>query len=238
MTEAEERFQAENGMSSEQAWQYILRWQEEGKAEQVRRGCEEILKLFPDHEGARATLERLGPPAAAGAPEQTSIPADPSPLSIGLMGKLRATLQQQRQKFHEMNRGAAPRQATSVNSTMPPVTDESERLLGAACYLWIFVIIPMLLKRDSQFVQFHAWQGVVITAGVMIFSVALSIITSPFKIVAGPDNMGFFLFLDFLVRVLAIAIYLMGAYAAYRGRWIKLPVIYPISQKLHNAVKA
>jgi uncharacterized membrane protein len=237
MTEAEERFKAENGMSSEQAWQYILRWQEEGKTEQVRRGCEEILKLFPDHQGARDTLALLGPQTAAGAAEQTSIPVETAS-DHGLMGKLRATLQQQRQKFHEMNRGAAPTKSAPVNSAMPPVTNESERLMGAACYLWIFVIIPMLLKRDSQFVQFHAWQGVVVTAGVMIISVVLSIITSPFRIVAGPDNMGIFLFLDFLLRVAAIAIYLMGAYAAYKGRWIRLPVVYPISQKLHNAVKA
>ncbi len=250
MSDAESQFAAENGMSSEDAWNYILRWHEEGKIEQVRRGCEELLKFFPDHQGAHQVLEATNRPAPQSAegqhaedvPQPTNEQPDhPGKKSMmdGLLGKFQGAVNEQRQKLQEMNppQPKDPRKQAHAQG-LPGVAqpDDSEKLMAAACYLYIFVIIPLLIKRDSQYVQFHAWQGVVLTAGVIAGNMVLRIVTSPFHMGAGL-GLGFLAVFETIVRLVVVALYLWAMYNAYRGKWLRLPLIYPFAQKFHNAVK-
>lgn len=50
------------------------------------------------------------------------------------------------------------------------VTQE-EKSMALLAYLWILVLIPLLLKKDSEFCRFHVKQGLVLflaSLGVMI----------------------------------------------------------------------
>lgn len=241
MSEAETRFAAENGMTPEDAWGFILRWREEGKIDQVQRGCQEILRFFPDHQGAAGILAEIQLPAeAAQAPEATEVP-EQQPVqqeksSNSLLGKIRATVQEQRHKFQEMSPKSAP--SSDVSQKIPGITlpNDSEKLLGALSYFWIFVIVPLLIKRDSQFVQFHAWQGLVLTGGFLLISVLFKIITGPFRFGTGSGTLGFFAMFDFVRLVLAVVIYAWAIYNAYSGKWVRIPVVYNFSERLRTAI--
>lgn len=92
---------------------------------------------------------------------------------------------------------------------------ESTRLVAALAYLWILFLVPLLLKRDSKFAQFHAKQGLVLF--IVEFIVGLIIWIPLF---------GQVLFVA--VLILAIA----GILKAYNGEWWKMPFIYKWSEKI------
>jgi len=47
---------------------------------------------------------------------------------------------------------------------MPEKKDlsQNERVNAALSYIWVLVLIPLLTKKDSEFCQFHAKQGLVL----------------------------------------------------------------------------
>ncbi len=53
-----EQFEQENGMTLDEAWNHVKKWNFSGKKEEVKRGCQEILRLFPDHE-AKKLFEKI-----------------------------------------------------------------------------------------------------------------------------------------------------------------------------------
>src|SRR6185295_3753249 len=63
---------------------------------------------------------------------------------------------------------AAPTVETPEEQPVTPVLDD-ERLFATISYAWIFCIIPLFMKRDSAFVQFHAKQGVIMAIALTVF---------------------------------------------------------------------
>lgn len=49
----------------------------------------------------------------------------------------------------------------NANAAIQPSKDE--RALAVIGYLWILCLLPLLSKKDSEFVQHHAKQGLVLT---------------------------------------------------------------------------
>ncbi|MCX6792415.1 MAG: DUF4870 domain-containing protein [Candidatus Falkowbacteria bacterium] len=92
---------------------------------------------------------------------------------------------------------------------------QSSRLIAALSYFWILFLIPLLLKRDSKFAQFHAKQGLVLFIVEFIVSLIMWV-----------PLIGQVLFLATIV--LAVA----GIVKAYSGEWWKLPFIYKWSEKI------
>jgi uncharacterized membrane protein len=92
---------------------------------------------------------------------------------------------------------------------------EPNRGLAALSYVWVLFLIPLLLKRDSKFVQFHAKQGLVLF--VIEFIVSLIIWIPLF---------GWVLMLAIII--LAVA----GIIKAYNGEYWKMPYIYKWSEKI------
>ena len=88
-----------------------------------------------------------------------------------------------------------------------------DKLMGALSYLGILVLIPLLTKKDSSFVQFHAKQGLVLFIGeVLLWWI-------PF--------VGWF-FLGPILSILALIALIM----AIMGRKWKIPGIYQIAEKI------
>lgn len=51
---------------------------------------------------------------------------------------------------------------------------DSNSLYAVLSYIWILVLIPILMKKDNEFVMFHARQGLIlfiVEIGVGIFSI-------------------------------------------------------------------
>lgn len=104
------------------------------------------------------------------------------------------------------------------NMTDPKIFDadvQENKTLAAFSYLYILCLIPLLLKRDSKFVQFHAKQGLVLFAGEVILHFVFWI-----------PIIGWILFL------MTIIIAAVGCLKAYNGEWWKGPFIYKWSQKI------
>lgn len=88
-----------------------------------------------------------------------------------------------------------------------------DKLMAALSYLGILVLIPLLMKKESSFVQFHAKQGLV------LFIAEVILWWIPF--------VGWF-FLGPLVSILA----LIGLIMALMGKEWKIPVVWNIAEKI------
>jgi len=49
--------------------------------------------------------------------------------------------------------------------------NQDERVIAALSYIWVLVLIPLLAKKDSEFCQFHAKQGLVLFIGSFVVMV-------------------------------------------------------------------
>lgn len=102
-----------------------------------------------------------------------------------------------------------------------PKSDEAEILEGKIfallSYLSVLCIIPLVFKKDNKFALFHGRQGLVIFVGqVAIFIV--SIILGPWILKLGM----------FLLGILS----LIGIIVSLKGRYLKLPVVSDIAEKI------
>lgn len=89
---------------------------------------------------------------------------------------------------------------------------ELNKAVAALSYVWILFLIPLLLKRKSEFAQFHAKQGMVL----FLFSL-LTII----------PVLGQILFFALLI------ISVISIVKVTNGEWWKIPFIYEWSQKFN-----
>lgn len=107
--------------------------------------------------------------------------------------------------------------------TPAPVAGKSDdNLIAAISYLWILSIIILLVKKDSDYVRFHARQGVVLFGAfiiVSLLSVTLSLL-----------SMGFIIVLLNLVIFVAI---IVGFIQAYQGKRYKMPVVGDLAEKIN-----
>jgi len=216
MTDAEKNFEKENGMSLDAAVKLVEKWLSEGKISEAERGRDEILKFFPDHPIAQKFEKK---PAEKSGFFSQKLSASKS----HFIADAKHFLTEKAEKFREMS---APAQ-TEIPQTRPPENDE--KLLAAFSYAWFFVLIPLFLRRDSEFVQFHAFQGIVLTAFFTLFNL---LILGFFQILFGPS----FSFVEFLLKLLAIGIAFFAAVSAYHGKWLKLPIIFSFAEKLRKTI--
>lgn len=92
---------------------------------------------------------------------------------------------------------------------------EANRVVAALSYLWALFLIPLLLKRDSKFCQFHAKQGLILFV--------VSFIAS------------FIFWIPLFGQILLLAIIILvvaGAVKAYNGEYWRMPFIYKWSEKI------
>ncbi|MCR4279999.1 MAG: hypothetical protein NUV82_01070 [Candidatus Komeilibacteria bacterium] len=93
---------------------------------------------------------------------------------------------------------------------------QDNALLAAIGYIWILCLIPLLLKRDSKFAQFHAKQGLILfiieIVGWLIFWIPV---------------VGWLLF----IAVLVLSI--MGIVNALQGKWWEMPYLGTWAKKIN-----
>ena len=102
----------------------------------------------------------------------------------------------------------------SKSTTVDGLT-AAERVLAALAYIWFLFLIPLILKRNSKFCQFHAKQGLVLfiieLVGGLVFWVPL--------------------FGQLLVLVLFV-FSLVGIFEALAGNYWPAPIIGDYAKKI------
>lgn len=94
-----------------------------------------------------------------------------------------------------------------------PTGAPDSKLMAALSYLWILSIIMLAIKKDDDFVKFHAKQGLVI----FIFSL-IGIIP-------------FLWFISWLIWIITVILVIIGFIKAYNGERFKIPVVGDIANK-------
>jgi uncharacterized membrane protein len=92
---------------------------------------------------------------------------------------------------------------------------EDNKTMAALSYVWILFLVPLFGKRDSEFAQFHAKQGLIlfvieVLAGLLVW---------------------FPIFGQLLMLALVI-IAIIGIVKTLNGEYWKIPYIYEWSQKI------
>jgi uncharacterized membrane protein len=90
---------------------------------------------------------------------------------------------------------------------------ESNKIIAALGYVGIICFVPLFLKRDSKFAQFHAKQGLIL----FIIEIVGWIIPV----------------IGWLFVVLAIIYAILGIMAATNGRYWKMPFLSKLVDKLN-----
>ncbi len=220
MNDAEKKFEAENGMSAAKAWDYVLKWSQEKKYGEAQKGCEEILRYFPEKQEARTLLEKIMEKQGIEIHDHAPQTVTPETAPDATQSKKKEQKNAQSRLSHFM-KGIMTPQPPLPGMKMP---SEEERVVGATCYFYLFAIIPLLLKRDSTYIQYHAWQGIVLTAMIMTFNGL---------IVSTLHGIGLRVIAN-LFTTLTIILYLAFMLMAYQGKWFRIPFVYVISEKLRK----
>lgn len=93
---------------------------------------------------------------------------------------------------------------------------EENKAIAALSYLWIVSVVVLLMKKDSQFAQFHAKQ-------------ALILFLLSFLVLFVGSFVRFLGWINLVVLVYAI----WGFISAFQGKWQHLPGIASIVNKLN-----
>jgi len=105
----------------------------------------------------------------------------------------------------------------NTDKSNPDINDN--KLIAAMSYLWILCLVPLLTKKDSSFVQFHAKQGLTLFIAEIVVSM-INII--PF--------LGWLIW--FFASITFLIISIIGIIKALNGEEWKIPYIYDWSQKI------
>lgn len=114
----------------------------------------------------------------------------------------------------------APTQPEQPAAPAPAAKAGDDNLMAAISYIWVISIIMLLTKKDSEFVQFHAKQGLVL----FIISTAIWIISIPF----------FFLWMvNWIIYLVLFVAAVVGFIKAYNGERYRIPVVADIAEKIN-----
>jgi uncharacterized membrane protein len=217
--QAQEDFRNANGMTLQEAWTHVREWKLAGKNAEAIQGCKEIVKYFPDHTEAKALLAEL----------ESSRPAEKKPMiqEVGetMTEKVVDAMQNIQEKHSEEEQAAKKQKAMEfeeeIESAKGKITTNDERFYAMLAYAWILVFIPLIFRRSSLYVQFHARQGVVLFIILYLFqSIIMRLLQIVFPLIDLVSGFFVFALLGFL------------AYKAWSGKWLKIPLIWNISQKI------
>ncbi len=92
---------------------------------------------------------------------------------------------------------------------------QENKTIAALSYIWVLCLVPLLGKRDSEFAQFHAKQGLVLF---IIEVIAGLFVWFP---VFGP-----------LLMLVLLVISVIGIVKTLNGEWWEAPFIYEWSKKI------
>ena len=101
------------------------------------------------------------------------------------------------------------------NKTSRDLDVELNKTVAALSYIWILCLVPLLAKKDSEYAQFHAKQGLVLFI--------VEIVGSLFF---------WFPFFGQLLAMVLLIVSVIGVIKTLNGEWWEAPVIFEWSKKI------
>lgn len=92
---------------------------------------------------------------------------------------------------------------------------EINKGMAALSYVWVLCLVPLLGKRDSEFAQFHAKQGLVLFGIEVVGSLVF-----------------WFPIFGQLLALALLVVSVMGIVKTLNGEWWEIPYIYDWSKKI------
>ncbi|MCF7830980.1 DUF4870 domain-containing protein [Candidatus Gracilibacteria bacterium] len=117
------------------------------------------------------------------------------------------------EKIKQAAQNAIP---SDKNTDVSKVIDKKEKTLAVLGYISFLCVLPLALKPNSKYCQFHGKQGLVIT----LFFLLLSWLGWVFSVIG--------LFLNF-VHIIIVILAIMNA---SKGRTWKIPFVAQVAEKL------
>lgn len=90
---------------------------------------------------------------------------------------------------------------------------QDSKLFGALSYLWLLSVVMLILKKDDEFVRFHAKQGTVLfVASIILWFIPI---------------------IGWLMQIAVLVGVVIGFLKAYSGERFKMPVIGDLADKIN-----
>ncbi|MFA6553485.1 MAG: hypothetical protein WCT27_03580 [Patescibacteria group bacterium] len=93
-----------------------------------------------------------------------------------------------------------------------PAGAQDSNLMAALSYVWVLSIIMLILKKDDEFVKFHAKQGLIL----FLFSFV-----------------GVIPFIGWAVWIVVVIAMVFGFIKALSGERFKVPLVGDLAEKIH-----
>ena len=108
---------------------------------------------------------------------------------------------------------------TEVAPSQVPAKSSDQNLMAAISYLWIVSIIILLIRKDNEYVQFHAKQGTVLFAIWAILSVIGMTLWFLSPVIA-------------IINLVILVAVILGFIKAYSGERYRLPLVADLADKI------
>lgn len=121
--------------------------------------------------------------------------------------------EQKQENVHQNEAEEAMEESQPVQAATTGKSDAEENKFWALLsYLGILFLIPLLAKRDSKFVQFHAKQGLVLVIGEMF---------------------AWFPVFGWVLGIILFVFSVMGILNVLSGKETKLPIVGDLAEKIN-----
>ncbi|MDD5039702.1 MAG: hypothetical protein PHY34_00970 [Patescibacteria group bacterium] len=98
------------------------------------------------------------------------------------------------------------------NNPVKPAATGDSNLMAALSYVWILSIVMLIIKKEDEFVKFHAKQGLILFIASFIGVIPV---------------------IGWVVWFVVVVLMIIGFIKALSGERYKIPVIGDIAEKIH-----
>jgi len=98
---------------------------------------------------------------------------------------------------------------------------QEEKIISAIGYIWLLFLIPLLIKRNNEFCQHHAKQGLIL----FLFSLIVSIL-------GGIPILGWLIILP-LGWIMVAILALIGIVSSLQGKKWQMPILGKYAEKIN-----
>jgi len=120
--------------------------------------------------------------------------------------------------MEERNQTSQP--VTPIQMKSGPQDVQDNKVLAIIGYLGILCLIPLLLKKDSQFAQFHGKQGTILLIGWVVMNVVMVV-----------PILGWLV--GFVGNIVCLVLMIVGMVNASQGQMKELPWIGQYAGKIN-----
>lgn len=119
-----------------------------------------------------------------------------------------------------------------VNKENPVKKELDSKIFAALSYFSILFIVPLVVKKEDEFVKFHIRQGIALFLAEVIVWFILYLIELLLVTLFSYSAFSFISFLHKIVWLFFTFISMIGVYFAAKGDKRKIPVLWDLSKNI------